>query len=751
MAKCKLCKTDISNGTEYCNNCLDKANEKSNERYLDSLLNSVKNTEPNQDAIYKKKNSDDLSDSDALNKSKALNNSNAEVATTLEYADDKVLEDIDDFDIGDFDQFSFDEDLADFQADHFISETDLFGDQVPDFFLTDFDYDRKSVKDSSKKNAIKDKFEDTIEETQVSKRDIVDDIIKDNKPHNKEDAVVEDAIQEDDIKEDAIEDSIVQSKVQNQSQWDDDYADLLDTQHVNQQNEAIDEDDIKSEKDITTKPDSILNQDVTAEADSTANQEDASNQAFNDLTDNVNEEEIHNYSTNDDLDSDLNDLLNGLDTYHGEEEVHEENPQEVFNNQESVNSEMFETHNDSDIEENADNFYQSEEEDDFLALLNQISSDDPVADDVKAIGDLMNGVPGQPKPGDSRTDVGAVFSDALKVVSNLNDPNINEDEILGKLESSKGKKKKDKKTRKKSSQEEQDSGDVIAKPKKSLFQRLFGNIKNNQTENNKIRDEESILEASSLQTPEKQKPKKNKSSASKEKAKDSKKRGTDEVGEGEPSDKKEKKKKIKEKKPKKQKTKEFMEVIDDIDEDVGRINRLGASIVFLFFGLLALLLYVGSNTLNYTIAIKHATTYFDKQKYTQAYYEVYGVDIKDEDIQIYKKIETVMFVNKELNSYNNYSSLKEYPQALDSLLKGLKRYDKYIELAGMLGIKTDMDYVRKQILAEIHKVFNLSETEATKMIKIKDMKEYSLKVYDVILENKENLQSKGMKKNDSNN
>jgi len=698
MAKCKLCKTDIPNGIEYCNDCLDKANEKSNERYLDSLLNSVKNTEPNQEVIYKKKNSDVLQDN------------NTEFATTLEYADEEVLDDIDDFDIGDFDQSSFDEDLADFEADSIISETDLFGDQVPDFFSSDFDNDRNSVKEDSKK--------DTIE-----------DSIEDSKKHNIDDAIGED------IKLD-------QSMVQNQSQWDDDYADLLESQPANQQNEDSDNYDIQPKKDIAVEQDSIANQDITDE------------QTFNNMTDNnVIEEEIHNYSANDDVDTDLNKLLNGLDTYHDmdEEEIHEENPQEVVNNQGSVNSDMFETHNDSDIEENTDNFYQSEEEDDFLALLNQISSDDPVADDVKAIGDLMNGVQGQPKTGDTRTDVGAVFSDALKVVSNLNDPNINEDEILGKIDSFKGKKKKDKKKRKKSSKDEQDTEDVIVKPKKSLFQRLFGNIKNNQTENSKINDEEYILESSSLEPLEKQKPKKVKGSSNKGKAKDSKKRGTGEADEDEPLDKKEKKKKIKEKKPKKQKTKEFMEVIDEIDEDLGRINRLGASIVFIFFGLLALLLYVGSNTLNYTIAIKHATTYFDKQKYTQAYYEVYGVNIKDEDIQIYEKIKTVMFVNKELNSYNSFSSMKEYPQALDSLLKGLKRYDKYIELAGMLGIKTDMDYVRKQILAELHKVFNLSETEAIKMIKIKDMKEYSLKVYDVVLENKENLQSKGMRKNDSNN
>jgi tetratricopeptide (TPR) repeat protein len=180
----------------------------------------------------------------------------------------------------------------------------------------------------------------------------------------------------------------------------------------------------------------------------------------------------------------------------------------------------------------------------------------------------------------------------------------------------------------------------------------------------------------------------------------------------------------------------LLNFINDLDE--GRINRLGASIVFLFFGLLVALLLVGTNVISYTLSIQHATDYFDKQKYNDAYNEVYGIDIKAEDIVIYDKIMTVMFVNKQLNSYNNYYSLGEYPEALDSLLKGLKRYDKYIEFATIIGIKTDLDYVRGQILAELKNVFNLSEKDAVKIISMDNMEDYSSEVYNVVLEKMNN-------------
>ena len=96
---------------------------------------------------------------------------------------------------------------------------------------------------------------------------------------------------------------------------------------------------------------------------------------------------------------------------------------------------------------------------------------------------------------------------------------------------------------------------------------------------------------------------------------------------------------------------------------------------------------------------------------------------------------TVMYVNKQLESYNNYMGLEMYPEALDSLIKGLKRYEKYIEHAENLGIKSDLDYVRKHMLTELKRKFNLSEKRAMKLVSMKDQTKYSIKIYDIVLEN----------------
>ena len=105
---------------------------------------------------------------------------------------------------------------------------------------------------------------------------------------------------------------------------------------------------------------------------------------------------------------------------------------------------------------------------------------------------------------------------------------------------------------------------------------------------------------------------------------------------------------------------------------------------------------------------------------------------------------TVMYVNKQLNSYETYCELEKYPQALDSLLKGLERYDKYYTLATMLGIENDLNYVRSKIVDKLNTTFQVSEEEAKQLLEVEDQEKYSVAVYKLVsereeLSNKDNL------------
>ncbi|MDD6036944.1 MAG: hypothetical protein PUC30_12295 [Lachnospiraceae bacterium] len=163
-----------------------------------------------------------------------------------------------------------------------------------------------------------------------------------------------------------------------------------------------------------------------------------------------------------------------------------------------------------------------------------------------------------------------------------------------------------------------------------------------------------------------------------------------------------------------------------------RINRAGASIVLIFFAMIAVVIIVGTSIFSYSVSIRNAEYEFNRDEYTLAFNEIYGLDIKDEDILLYDRIMTVMYVQKQLNSYYNYYGMKDMPKALDSLLKGLQRYEKYIELAVELDVDSDLDSVRKTILSEISASFSMSEQEAMEIIQSDSQVEYSKRVYDAV-------------------
>lgn len=174
-----------------------------------------------------------------------------------------------------------------------------------------------------------------------------------------------------------------------------------------------------------------------------------------------------------------------------------------------------------------------------------------------------------------------------------------------------------------------------------------------------------------------------------------------------------------------------------------RINRVGAAIIFLLFALLAVGIIVGSNFITYNIAIGNAEKSFEMARgnnpkyYNDAYNQIYGLESKlnEEDMEFYDKVMTVMFVNKQLNSYNSYIAIGDEVSALDSLLKGLKRYEKYSMYSILMGyddLQYDLDYIRSQILAELDNRYGISVDEAMVLVKQQSSTEYAKAVYGIV-------------------
>ncbi len=794
MAKCKICKANIADGKEYCNTCQDKSELISNESYLDGLLNSVKSASPETNMIYKKKSDtsensymktqsnitktvdtvqdlataskgsgydlataskgseydsdtdiiDTVYDSDIESKdtgnnldltsidtgdysgASSIDTEYALDADTVDtfYASDMDNYEVDSEDLDQFLQYDLSDDLEDDLDDAsrtLVSDEELFGEDLSKFFLNNEIGNQENLvyaeeeyaaglqellspeEDTPKISANSDTLWDESEDNLESKT-LTDATIQPEEIYYEEDTTF---LNPDFYKE---TDSLLNS---GPYEGDDSF---LNSGSYEEDNSLLNSGSYE-EEDSLQIPNSFEAEGLRS------NEYDSSSPATGV---NFTQSEIAGLEQEDDFDTDLNDLLSSLDNF------------QLLNGEEQENENYVSEENNT---LNSQSVMQSEDED-LLELLNQISSDDPVADDVRAINDLLNRTSEESQLEPSMpSDVGDVFSDALKVVTNLND---SQEAFNGIVDKKKTKKfKKEKKTNKVNND---NAPDTDKEKKPSLFSRIFGNVKEKKENpesgqlTTSVEDELTITK----EKPKKVKAKKDKKASRAKKAKNAVDANQDPKDPKETIDAtgnaaKDKKLAKKEKKANKKLAKDVIQVIDEIDEDEGRINLVGAAVVFVFFGLLVSLLLVGTKVVSYSISIENATNYFEKQKYTEAYREVYGMDIKDEDIELYDKIMTVMFVNKQLNSYNNYYSIGKYPEALDSLLKGLSRYDKYIELATMLGIKSDLDYVREQIIAELDNIFKLSEKEAMKLIKSSDMTEYSTRVYDVVFENMDEI------------
>lgn len=169
---------------------------------------------------------------------------------------------------------------------------------------------------------------------------------------------------------------------------------------------------------------------------------------------------------------------------------------------------------------------------------------------------------------------------------------------------------------------------------------------------------------------------------------------------------------------------------EEEQEVVGKLNKAGVIIVVAGSALLLAGVILGTNIFGYSASKSEAERYFTLQKYSDAYNEARGTKMKEKDPELYDKIITVMKVQQSLDSYSSYSVMKYYPDALDSLLRGLQKYDENIDMALDLEIEGDMKVCKNRILGILKDEFSLSEQEAYDILSLDD-EAYTRKVVGI--------------------
>ena len=243
---------------------------------------------------------------------------------------------------------------------------------------------------------------------------------------------------------------------------------------------------------------------------------------------------------------------------------------------------------------------------------------------------------------------------------------------------------------------------VSQKEKKSFVQVLFGDP-----------DEDDELTPEEIEQLEKKKAEKKAKKASKKAEKKDKAKAAETEKKAKKGKKKqldEEKKRVKAQKKEKRRAEELANA-----EPESKLNKAAVGLIFSVILGGTFLLYVSTNSMNYTQAIEKATTYFSKQKYRNAYDQIVGVEIKEKDENLKERIYTVMYVERLYESYENNLELEREEKALDSLLRGVDKYYEHYSEAEELGIVEDLNNSFAKIQTALLSRYGISVDEAKRI------------------------------------
>lgn len=197
-------------------------------------------------------------------------------------------------------------------------------------------------------------------------------------------------------------------------------------------------------------------------------------------------------------------------------------------------------------------------------------------------------------------------------------------------------------------------------------------------------------------------------------------------------EKKPKKEKEKKEKPKKEKKpKKVIQHSREYNQKV-RLSPLGMILVVSFIIIVVVSVYFGGRSYHYKSVLTSAVSDFVDQDYSSAFNSISTLKMKSSDRYFYNQLKCIMYVNRQLDSYNNNITFKRYDKALDSLVQGIIKFDKHKDEGRELGVLDDMQAVLDKINNELQNVYGLTESQARELSLIENSAEYSTRIRDVV-------------------
>lgn len=186
-------------------------------------------------------------------------------------------------------------------------------------------------------------------------------------------------------------------------------------------------------------------------------------------------------------------------------------------------------------------------------------------------------------------------------------------------------------------------------------------------------------------------------------------------------DKKEKVKKEKKPKPKKEKKPKKPKEPDNTPP----LPKKPVMLIFLMVASLVALIIIGTNLFGYSNGFASAKYAFAKKNYTEAYSYIAGVEIKEKDIPLYEKYQTMALISSEYDAYKNLVAGEFYDMALDSLIRMIGRCDKFREDALIYECFNELESLEEEAEYILNETFKMTKEEAIELYNYRDRRDYS--------------------------
>ncbi len=214
--------------------------------------------------------------------------------------------------------------------------------------------------------------------------------------------------------------------------------------------------------------------------------------------------------------------------------------------------------------------------------------------------------------------------------------------------------------------------------------------------------------------------------AAKKAEKEKKKKEKKEAKEKAKKEKKEKKAKApkKEKKPKKPKE----------PDNTPPLPKKPVFLIFLMVASLVALILLGADLLGYANQLNNAKNQYAKKNYSEAFAEISGMEMKEEDMVLYNKYHVMAMVSAELEAYEILMSQHFYDMALDCLVRTVGRAEKYRTDAETYGCIQELNELELKAETILSETFDVSREEALEFYSYRNKKQYSIALAKVIKE-----------------